>query len=156
MSSGSFTLQLEKFKEKVAGQASDFVGLVVIGVAAELDFRSPVGDATYWKSKPPKGYIGGHFRANWQLGVGERPSAPHDGVDTSPKDRKRGGANVGQMLSVLPGDGQNAGKIYWLSNNVPYAQRLEDGWSHLAPQGVVGLTVTMFDQIVKDAVEALE
>ena len=48
-----------------------------------------------------------------------------------------------------------SGRIYYLANNVPYARRLEDGWSRQAPQGIVGRTVIQFRQIVKDAAEAL-
>ena len=40
-------------------------------------------------------------------------------------------------------------------NNAPYAQRIENGWSRQAPQGLVGLTVVMFQQIVREAAEAL-
>ena len=33
--------------------------------------RSPVGDATYWLSKPPAGYVGGRFRGNNIVTAGE-------------------------------------------------------------------------------------
>jgi len=43
------------------------------------------------------------------------------------------------------------GDIVYLANNLPYAQRLEDGWSQQAPEGMVKLTVQRFQQIA-DAV----
>ena len=144
---GSFTLDLQRFAEKCAERADDAVGNIVVRIAAELDKRSPVGDATYWKNPPPAGYIGGHFRANWQLGVGAMPMGEVPGVD------RTGEKTQGRIMAEIPE--QAAGKVYYIANNAPYAQRLEYGWSRQAPQGLVGLTVTMFQDIVRDAVEAL-
>lgn len=144
---GSFTLDLQRFAEKCAERADDAVGNIVVRIAAELDKRSPVGDATYWKNPPPAGYIGGHFRANWQLGVGAMPMGEIPGVD------RTGEETQGRIMAEIPE--QAAGKVYYIANNAPYAQRLEYGWSRQAPQGLVGLTVTMFQDIVRDAVEAL-
>jgi hypothetical protein len=31
-------------------------------------------------------------------------------------------------------------RVVWLSNNLPYANRLENGWSKQAPAGMVNLT----------------
>jgi len=143
----TFALDLQKFADKCGKRADDMVGNIVVRVAAELDRRSPVGDAKFWKSPPPKGYVGGHFRANWQLGVGVRPATEIKGVDPS------GAATQGRIIAEVPE--QASGKIYWLSNNAPYAQRLEHGWSRQAPEGLVGLTVMQFQQIVNDAVQAL-
>jgi len=143
----TFAVQIEKFAEKVGNRANAVVGNIVIRVAQELDKRSPVGDATYWKHPAPKGYIGGHFRGNWQLGVGSMPTVELARVDPT------GAATQGAILAEIPAEA--AGKVYFLANNVPYAQRLEDGYSRQAPSGVVGLTVTMFQQIVREAVEAL-
>lgn len=144
---GSFTLDLQRFAEKCAERADDAVGNIVVRIAAELDKRSPVGDATYWKNPPPAGYIGGHFRANWQLGVGAMPMGEIPGVD------RTGEETQGRIMAEIPE--QAAGKVFYIANNAPYAQRLEYGWSRQAPQGLVGLTVTMFQDIVRDAVEAL-
>lgn len=144
----TFALDLAKFAEKAGKRADDAIGLTVIKIAAELDRRSPVGDASYWKNPPPKGYIGGHFRANWQLGVGVRPVAEVKGVDPS------GTATQGRIIASVPE--QASGKVYWLANNAPYAMRLEQGHSRQAPQGLVGLTVVKFQQIVADAVKAAQ
>ncbi len=144
----TFALDLERFAEKCGEKADAAVGNIVVRIAAEVDKRSPVGDATYWKNPPPKGYIGGHFRANWQLGVGVMPMGEVAGVDPT------GERTFGEIVARIPDDA--AGRVFYIANNAPYAMRLEHGYSRQAPQGVVGLTVTMFDKIVKDAVEALE
>ena len=140
----SFSLDLKAFAEKAADRADEAVGRIVIGVAGELDERSPVGDAVYWKSPPPKGYVGGHFRANWQLGVNSLPIGERAGVDPT-------GANTRAAIRAEVPD-EAAGNVYWLANNVPYARRIEDGWSRQAPQGLVGLTAIMFQKIVKDEI----
>lgn len=144
----TFALDLQKFAEKAKDKADAAVGNIVVRIAAELDKRSPVGDAAYWVSPPPKGYIGGHFRGNWQLGVDLRPTAELPGVDPT------GAKAQGSIIAAVPDE--TAGKVYWLANNAPYAQRLEHGWSRQAPAGMVGLTVTMFDQIVREAVGAMQ
>lgn len=143
----SFAVDLRKFAEKAKERADEAVGAVVISIAAELDRRSPVGDAAFWISKPPPGYVGGRFRANWQLGVGTIPQGERNAVDPS------GTVALPAIRAAIPDDA--AGKVYFLANNVPYAQRLENGWSRQAPQGLVGLTAQRFQQIVKEAVERL-
>lgn len=142
----TFAADLNKFADKVKGRADDVVGDVVLQLAQAVDRRSPVGDASYWISKPPKGYVGGHFRANWQLGADAIPAGEVAGVDPT-------GANAqGRILASIPEDA--AGKVYYLVNNAPYARRLEDGWSRQAPQGMVALSVIDFPQMVDQAVAA--
>jgi hypothetical protein len=145
--SGPFTLQLQQFAAKAKERADDVVGLVVVKVSARLDERSPVGDAKFWKSPPPKGYIGGRFRGNWQLGVGTIPAGETGRIDTG------GGATQSAIVAKVPEDA--AGKVYYLANNVPYARRIEDGWSRQAPAGLVGLTVVEFETFVRESVAAL-
>lgn len=144
---GPFALQLQKFADKTGKKADLAVGSIVVRVAAELDRRSPVGDAVYWKSQPPKGYIGGRFRGNWQLGVDVLPSGETGLIDP------RGAEAQGRIIAAVPE--QASGKLYTLINNVPYAQAIERGHSRQAPQGLVGLTTIMFQRIVNDAVQAL-
>jgi hypothetical protein len=97
----------------------------------------------YWKSKPPKGYVGGRFRGNWQLGVGSIPSGETGVIDTG------GGVAVGRIIAAVPE--KAAGKVYYLTNNSPYGERIEDGWSRQAPQGLVALTAIEFDTFVRQA-----
>lgn len=139
----TFTVQLQQFADKTRAKADDLVGLVTVKIAQRLDERSPVGDATYWLNPPPKGYVGGRFRGNWQLGVGSVPAGETGRIDPD------GGATLGAIIAEIPGEA--AGKVFYLANNVPYASRLEHGWSRQAPQGLVGLTVVEFDGIVSQA-----
>jgi hypothetical protein len=159
----TFAIQLQEFAAKAKDRADDVVGLTVINIAKRLDERSPVGDPSKWKDWKVgeknedhwlvkaefagEGYVGGRFRGNWQLGVGSIPSGETERIDPD------GAATVGAIVAEMPKDA--AGKVYYLANNVPYAQRLEDGYSTQAPAGIVGLTVVEFETIVREAVGAL-
>jgi hypothetical protein len=143
----TFTVQLEQFADKTKGRADAVVGDVVVQISQAVDRRSPVGDATYWTHPAPKGYVGGRFRGNWQLGVGVIPSGETGAIDPS------GAETQGRIIASIPNDA--AGRVYYLFNNVPYAQRIEEGWSRQAPTGVVGLTVIEFPRMVDQAAKAL-
>lgn len=151
--SSTFALDLKRFAEKAEKNAHDMVGTVVSDIAVRIDMRSPVGDPVGpppWKNPPPPGYVGGHFRANWQIGINTIPSGEVAGVDTSPKNGKTGGATTAKIQAAIPE--QAAGKVYYIVNNLPYAQALEDGHSPQAKPGqMVGLTVTEFQAMVADA-----
>lgn len=145
---GSFAIDLQKFAEKAGEKADRAVAGIVTRIAQEVDKRSPVGDAAYWLSPPPKGYVGGRFRANWQLGIGELPAGIVNAEDP------QGTIALPRIVAEIPDEA--SGKVYYLANNLPYADRLENGWSRQAPQGIVGLTVVMFEQIVREAVGAVQ
>lgn len=144
---GTFALDLQRFADKAKQKADDLVGAVVIRVASELDRRSPVGDASYWKSRPPKGYVGGRLRGNWQLGIDARPAGETGRVDTS------GSTTQAAIIAEVPA--QAAGKVYYLMNNVPYANEIERGHSRQAPQGLVALTAMQWQSFVNSAVAEL-
>lgn len=144
----TFALDLKQFAEKCAANADKLVASTIAGVAEELDRRSPVGNPSLWKGKAPKGYIGGRFRANWQLGITNAPVGVINTVDPS------GQATQERIVATIPVEA--AGKVYWLTNNLPYAQRLEDGWSSQRHKGeMVHATVMRFQAIVNEKVEAL-
>jgi hypothetical protein len=144
----TFELDLKRFAEKTGAKANAAVGAIVMQLSAAVDRRSPVGDARYWKSPPPKGYIGGHFRGNWQLGISTAPAGEIAGVDPS------GSRAQGAIKANLPADA--AGKVFWIVNNAPYAQALEDGHSpQAAPGGIVSVTMTEVQAIVKRVVAEL-
>jgi hypothetical protein len=141
----TFALDIRKFADKVNARADDVVRELVIGLHAKIDERSPVGDASYWKHPAPKGYVGGRFRGNWRLGVGSAPTGELNRVDPD------GGTVRVEISAAIPE--RAAGNVFYLANNVPYALRIEHGWSRQAPTGVVGLTVAEFDTIIRGAVE---
>jgi len=143
----TFALDLQKFAEKTGKKADLAVGLIVAKIAQKIDELSPVGDESYWKSPPPKGYVGGRFRGSWQLGVGAEATG-RDTIDPT------GEATLGAIKAAIPDDA--SGRVYYLTNGLPYAQAIEDGHSERqAPFGVVGRTTLIFGLFVDEAVKAL-
>jgi hypothetical protein len=49
-----------------------------------------------------------------------------------------------------------AGMVHYIVNTTPYMQRLEDGWSKQAPNGMVALTVVAFGGIVQKVADEVK
>lgn len=140
----SFALDLSRIVEKYKTRADIVVAKVVQGVVIKIDERSPVGDPKLWKHPAPAGYVGGRFRANNQLGVDSVPSGSLNTVDTA------GTKTVRVNFSRIPREA--VGHTYHIANNLPYAQRIEFGWSTQAPTGVYGVTALEMQKFVNEAV----
>ena len=139
----NFAADISAFVSKAKGRTDLVVKKIVFDIGTKVVMRSPVGDGSLWKYPPPPGYVGGRFRANWQYGYGSIPSGDLPAIDAT------GGASTVRInagLATSPAAG-----IHYLVNNLPYAKRLEDGWSSQAPSGMVGLTVLEFQSITKQA-----
>jgi len=170
----SFSDDIAKFAQKAGSNADKVVKKTVIDIATSLVERSPVGNPEMWMSlgasyrimnkagtkrlkraklefrnKPPEGYVGGHFRGNWQLGIGMMPMGDVEGED------KNGGKTINKIMSKIP---QKAASIpaYYITNNLPYGPALEDGHSKQAPAGMVSLTMIEFQGIIRKAVGELK
>jgi len=140
----SFGSQLDKFKDKTITRLDAVVYGTIFKLSRKLVERSPVGDPIYWKypDSASEGYVGGHFRANWQHGESFIPDGELSGTRNDYLQRLSG------TMSAHP-----SGKIHYIVNNTPYAQRIEHGWSwHQAPQGVVGLSILEFPQFIRQSV----
>lgn len=137
-----FEIDLRAFAKKAMENADKVTRGTVGDIVAELDRRSPVGDPSYWKHPAPPGYKPGLFRGNWQMGVDSNPSVAISRIDPA------GAATVAENIAAIPA--KAFGHTYYITNNVPYAYRLEYGWSQQAPAGVVGLTVGQFELIIAE------
>jgi hypothetical protein len=144
MSNGKFSIDIAAFVAK-AGEKGDLVARkVILGIGRSVIMMSPVGNTELWKTKyPPKGYVGGHFRRNWQFGNGSPPEGEVEGIDPS------GGATITELTASVSDFAM--GDTGYVVNNLPYANRLEYGWSTQAPAGMVRITVDRFQQIVDEA-----
>jgi hypothetical protein len=139
----SFSKDLKKFSNKYEKKADLVVRKVVFDVGGRVVRRTPVGDPVYWKSPPPPGYVGGRARANWQHGMVLK-------TNELDKTDKNGSTTISSILRSIPADA--SGKVHFISNNVPYIIRLENGWSKQAPAGMAAVTVAEFDNIVSNSV----
>lgn len=138
----SFALDLSKLTQSVIDKNNLLVKQIIFELSTSLVLKSPVGDAKFWKSPAPVGYVGGRFRANWQYGLDAPNPATTEDIDPS------GAATIAAIVGKV-GD-EPAGHIHYLTNSLPYALRIEDGWSYRqAPQGVVGITILEFEPMVE-------
>ena len=139
---GTFALDISKHVAKAKGNVDKVVRGVVMEVGKRIVDRSPVGDGSLWKNPPPKNYTGGRFRANWSHGFSVAPTAEFSDID------KSGQVSIARIVGGV--GGSPVAGVHYLANNLPYAMRLETGWSRQAPGGMVGLVVQEFAGIVDD------
>ena len=89
----------------------------------------------------------GRARGNWQASVGRGATG-----DVSVVDRRSGEAkaiaDVDQTVRVAVGD------LYYLTNNLPYIERLEYGWSKQAPGGMVRKNLQNFNRLLVKNIKA--
>lgn len=98
-------------------------------------------DRKFGKLAKPRGYVGGRFRGSWQTSVSAPITTDIDRVDPS------GAAATADVLANMGG----AGKVTFMSNNLPYGNRLEfEGWSKQAPAGMVRIAMARIDSYVAE------
>lgn len=119
-----FGLELGAFAASTGEKVERVVTDVVQEVGSRLVIRSPVDT--------------GRFRSNWFISRGGPMAGVTDKVD--------GGLNGLDQLT-----GKAVGTVFYIQNNLPYAWRLEMGYSNQAPLGMVGITLAEFDAIVDGA-----
>ena len=120
----AFRFRLEEFKRHVQLRQHKLFQRATAELLTKVVKANPVGNPSFWK-KPRKGYVGGHSRRNWQMSrnpvVAEKPG-------TSEQQAMTDG------YTAIAGMPVGIRKAY-LSNPVPYMERLNKGWSRQAPAG---------------------
>jgi len=137
----TFTLSLAEFAKAAPEQARTVVRKVSIDMLTKVVMRTPVGNPSLWKSKPPAGYVGGRLRANWAVSFGAPSFRTTVETDKSGQATiMRGSATIQRAYGELD--------IY-ITNSLPYAIPVEYGHSQRqAPAGMVRVTVTEFQSFV--------
>lgn len=140
----TFSQDLDNFDKKFSRESAG----KILGIVFELDRRlvekSPVGNPTLWKNPgaAPPGYVGGTFSANWQYGFNHIPSGTLDTTDSAASQAKvMGDADIANYRG-----------IHYLVNNMVYSERLEDGHSTQAKEGVLHVTAMEFEDVVRGIV----
>lgn len=124
----SFALDVSKFVEKAKKNPEKVMRQVSIKLFSAIIKASPVDT--------------GRFRMNWMASGGTPASGITDGAD------KSGNTATGNATSfVLKAADWHE---FTLTNNLPYAQRLEYGWSQQAPAGMVRTNVSRFQQLINE------
>lgn len=86
----------------------------------------------------------GRARSNWQVGIGEAPEgikepySPGKGGDTGAANAQEA---IEQGKRII--HRYTKGSTIHITNNLPYIQRLNDGWSAQAPAGFVEKAVVI-------------
>lgn len=106
----------------------------IVGLMDRIVERSPVDT--------------GLFRGNWQVRVNGKPVGPIEREDKQALGSPMGASERGAAEANL--SGFKIGDHVWITNELPYAQRLEyEGWSNQAPHGQLRLARLEWGQIVK-------
>lgn len=126
-SAREFAIELDReFEKEVEGKLLQVVQKIGLETLARVVMKSPVDT--------------GRFRGNWNVSIN---SADYS---TSAKVDPLGPATI--ATGQTPILGLPEPEVIWISNGLPYANRLENGWSKQAPAGMVAVTVaeieTMF------------
>ena len=129
-----FAEDLKKICDRAGDKAELVVRRAALDIGGQLVDRSPVDT--------------GRFKNNWQTGIG--------GIDKSTS----AAADLGGVGAMARLAAQVAawkpGQSIFVSNSLPYAYRLETGWSKQAPSGIVRLTVQNFEQAVAKAAKGMK
>ncbi|MFA5595939.1 MAG: HK97 gp10 family phage protein [Pusillimonas sp.] len=131
----SFVLDLTKFAEKAEANVEQVVRKATFDVARSVVEKTPVKT--------------GRARANWQFGDGAMPIGMLDDTD------KTGEPTKDKLSAAITQS--RVGGVTYVANNLPYALRLEYGWSQIqAPAGMVRVTLTDYQQHVNRAIQGLK
>lgn len=114
----------------------DDFGETAFAILRNVVAGSPVGNPDGWKESslpPPPGYVGGHFRRNWLVSIGGFNESVLEGEDRNGAPTIAAGKNKIDGFVAAGKFGPNL----VIQNNVPYANRLAQGWSRQADPGWV-------------------
>jgi hypothetical protein len=113
----SLDTDLDAFSKALDLGIEIVVTKVVLDLHAGITKRNPVAS--------------GRSRAGWMIGIGERPEGMPPPVPE------------GQVLPPPnpPAASFDGTQIIYITNNLPYIERLEDGYSGQAPEGMVKLAL---------------
>lgn len=117
----TFALDLSKAIEKAKDQAELVVRKTAFNLFKLVIDKSPVDT--------------GRFRGNWNPSIGSPDLSISDVTDKT-------GASTESRVSAVIAQYKLSDQSIYLTNNLPYAMRLEEGWSQKqAPNGMVRLSI---------------
>ena len=124
-----FAADLKRLCDAAGDKAELVVRKAALDLGGQMVDRSPVDT--------------GRFKSNWMTGIGAMDTSTTTAADPSGQpSRTKLQAQVA---------GWKPGQTIWITNNLPYAYRLEHGYSKQAPGGMVRLAVQNYAQAVAKA-----
>lgn len=121
----SFSSQVKSFGITTINRHALFVRKVAIDITSSVILKTPVDT--------------GRARGNWQVQINSPITSTLDVND------KTGATTIGTATNTLAN--YKAGDIY-ITNNLPYIIKLEQGSSKQQPAGMVAITIREFDRII--------
>ena len=122
-----FGAQLKKFEDTSLDKVTTVTRAIALEVFRRVILKTPVDT--------------GRARGNWQCTISVPASSVADVED------KGGGKAIAQAADEVMG-WEPEKVVIFLTNNLPYIHRLEDGYSQQAPAGMVAVTLAELDGIV--------
>lgn len=150
-----FNADMKKAEKLIIKACEKTVRGTAIAMFGEIIRKTPVGNPSIWKINAnaknkksmyrPKGYVGGRLRNNWQATINSPAEGEVQNASKSGSDAKASVKAAAASYDLT--------KSMFLTNNLPYAARVEYGqWSKQAPQGMMRTTVASFkSEIEKNA-----
>lgn len=89
----------------------------------------------------------GAFRSNW-MSSANFADLSYDKTETSVT------TSFGRLTATLSSLTTN--DSFYFTNSLPYAEKLEEGWSDFAPMGIVNVAINDFHSIVEKRVNQLK
>lgn len=139
----SFLSEWNRETKAVVNATEETIKVIAIELFSGVITTSPIGNPSLWKkpNSAPEGYTGGSFKANWYLTKTSESAKYDEDADT---DGKVLIANLTKRIKA------EYSPQWILTNNAPYAQRLESGnWSTQVPNGIVAPNVTAINAQIK-------
>ena len=115
------------FADQVDEEVVKRVRTIALALLSEVDQRSPV--------------LSGRFRGNNIVSIGSPVYATSVDVDPG------GNETIRRGMAAL--SGLEPYTQVFIQNNLPYAERLENGWSDQAPTGIYGLSFIGVSEVYK-------
>ncbi len=119
--------KLSALMDRVGVRYEDAARKAVLDMASQMILMSPVDT--------------GRFRANWIA------DTKLNTTTTESTENSLGAVQASIKAWDMVGS-------MWVCNSLPYARRLEEGWSKQAPAGMVGLTVQRYGAYLDEALRA--
>lgn len=129
----TFSLDIKEFAEKTERNVNDVKQTVAIDLFGSIIKSSPVDT--------------GRFRGNWNASIGSPDLSVSESADVS------GQSSTSEMTKTITTSTVN--DSLFMSNNLPYAERLEYGWSKQAPSGMVRINIARFQAAIQKAIAKL-
>lgn len=143
MSFSKFKIDWDKAEVKIKKASEKAVRAAALELFSSIILRTPVGNPSLWKSPAPANYVGGRLRGNWQATIGSPATDELDTTDSS------GGKTISAARATV--NNYTLKQTMYLTNNLPYAQVIEDGSHTTQPSGMVKTSLQDFNQAIKKA-----